>query len=430
MRHRIALAALAALTLTAPAAGAAENEYAPLERPGPALTVGVAALSAALECTPDVKAAARNPVLLIPGTNLDPDPNFAWNYMRAFAAQKQPYCSVTLPNHTMGDIQVAGEYVVHALRAMAEQSGRKVSVLGFSQGGMLPRWALRFWPDTREIVEDVVGLAPSNHGTDTAVGYCRFPCPPAYWQQRTGSRFGQALNSGAETFAGIDYTVAYTRNDEIVYPNLDEASSRSALRGGPGRVANVQLQSVCPANVAEHLAIGSYDPVGYAIAMDALSHPGPADQARIDRAVCSQAFHPGVDPATFAADYAAYVGAVGQASAESPTQTAEPELRCYTLAACPVTRSTPAASPVTERCSMPERLRFTVSQRRGRVTRVRVYVDRRLYKVIHGRRIRRITIPRPARRRFTVRVVASTATKRRLTASRRYRGCPPASPTV
>ncbi len=30
-----------------------------------------------------------------------------------------------------------------------------------SQGGMIGRWATRFWPDTRQMVDDIVGLAPS-----------------------------------------------------------------------------------------------------------------------------------------------------------------------------------------------------------------------------------------------------------------------------
>lgn len=65
----------------------------------------------------------------------------------------------------MGDIQVTGEYVVHAIRTVHQLSGRQTDVLGFSQGGMLPRWALRFWPDTRPMVNAFVALDPSNHGT-------------------------------------------------------------------------------------------------------------------------------------------------------------------------------------------------------------------------------------------------------------------------
>ena len=124
-----------------------------------------AALRASLACTAGVSSGSRNPILLVPGTNLDPGPNFSWNYERALQAMGWPYCTVTLPYHTMGDIQVAGEYIVGALRTMAASAGRKVDVLGYSQGGMVPRWALRFWPDTRPLVEDLVGLDPSNHGT-------------------------------------------------------------------------------------------------------------------------------------------------------------------------------------------------------------------------------------------------------------------------
>src|SRR3954471_8677246 len=136
----------------------------------------------------------------------------------------------------MGDIQVSAEYVVFALRRMREQAGRRVSIIGFSQGGMIGRWALRWWPDTRADVEDLVGLAPSNHGTASARTVCQSSCPAAYWQQRDDSRFTAALNAGQETFAGIDYTVAFTHADEVVTPNADAATGSSALRTGGGRI--------------------------------------------------------------------------------------------------------------------------------------------------------------------------------------------------
>jgi hypothetical protein len=270
----------------------------------------------------------RDPILLVPGTGLTPTTNFSWNHVRAFEAAGLPWCALTLPDNALGDIQVAGEYVVHALRHVSRLSGRKVDVLGFSQGGMVPRWALRFWPDTRALVDDLVGLAPSNHGTVDAQA-CLVACPAAFWQQRTTARFLDALNSGAETFAGIDYTVVYTRFDEVVVPNLDAATGSSSLRTGDGTIANLASQDVCPLNVADHLAMGSYDPVGYAAALDAFDHPGPASAARIPRSVCSQPFHPGVNPLTFALDYAGYSTSVGAAVAATPQVPAEPRLRRY-----------------------------------------------------------------------------------------------------
>ena len=51
------------------------------------------------------------------------------------------------------------------------------------------------------------------------------------------------------------------------------------------------LQDVCANDPAEHnLLLG--DPLAYALAVDALTHPGPADPARIPAATCQQLFIP------------------------------------------------------------------------------------------------------------------------------------------
>jgi hypothetical protein len=321
--------------------------YAPLDAPGPALSVPVNELDASLQCSGPLAGVTRNPILLVPGTNLNPGPNFGWNYERAFANLGWPYCAVTLPRHGLGDIQVSAEYVVHALRKMSNASGRKVDIVGFSQGGMLPRWALRFWPDTRALVGDLVGLAPNNHGTRDTDYLCVSFCPPSYHQQASTSAFFLALNSGKETFAGIDYTVAYSHFDEVVTPNLDDTGS-SSLHTGDGAIANVPLQSICPLNTTEHLGVGSYDPVAYALAIDALTHPGPASAARIDRAVCMRLAQPGVDPATFATDYAAYLADVASAYQTSEYTREEPPLACYVTASCAapsVAGPTPTTAP-------------------------------------------------------------------------------------
>lgn len=327
------VAAVGPMAIAAPRSSAGAT-YAPVNRPGPALDVPHKLLQASVECTRDVAIARREPILLVPGTNLDPQPNFGWNYERAFRARHWPYCSVTLPHHAMGDVQVAGEYVVYAIRHVARLSGRKVEILGYSQGGMLPRWALRFWPDTRHLVDDVVGLDPSNHGTLDAQALCRAQCPPAYWQQASGAQFYDALNSRAETFAGIDYTVVYSHTDEVVVPNTSSSGS-SSLHTGAGRIANIAVQDSCPADVSEHLAMGSYDAVGSALAVDAFTHTGPAQVSRIDAGVCTQPFQPGVDPATFPADYAGFVATIGTSAAASPETAAEPPLACYVFATPP-----------------------------------------------------------------------------------------------
>jgi hypothetical protein len=339
----VAIAVLAAIGVVGGnPAGASTASFAPLDRPGPALSVPTATLSAALACHGDLAGSALEPVVLSPATGVTPDQNYSWNYERAFTAQRRPWCAVTMPFHTLGDIQTAGEYLVYAIRAVHAKAGRRIAVMGHSQGGMSMRWALRFWPDTRAMVDDVIGFAGSNHGT-TAIPSCRpgwTSCLPAVWQQQASSNFITALNSGTETFQGISYTEIFTHTDEVVRPNNTDATSSSALHTGSGAITNVSTQSICPLDVYEHLSVGTIDPVAYALATDALNHAGPAQPQRINRSTCLQLVQPGVNPLNVNMYLQILAGAPGLLSVSlpdvnlvgAPEVPAEPALRCYVLA--------------------------------------------------------------------------------------------------
>ena len=376
-----------------------------------ALSVPPANLEKSLVCK-RLAGAERAPVLLVPGTSETPA-MFDWNWVPYLESRGWPYCTVELPEAATGDVQTNAEYVAHAIRRMFALTGRRVQVVGHSQGGMVPRWVLKWWPDTRAMVDDLVGLAASNHGTETAKAPCSSPdgCAESFWQQTSGSRFLTALNEGGETFAGISYTVAFTRYDTIVVPNADARSGSSALRTGDGAIANVLVQDLCPANSADHLAMGTYDPVAHAVAVDALEHAGPADPGRLDAAVCSAPFMPGVDTASFASDYAAYAGDVADATRSARRVRAEPELRCYVAGSCP-----PAAIA---------RARVVVSPRyyrRGRATRATIrgaiaYRDGRRPPaagaiVIFG--ARRVQLPASGRVTISVRFGATGLQKARI----------------
>jgi hypothetical protein len=62
-------------------------------------------------------------------------------------------------------------------------------------------------------------------------------------------------------------------------------------------------------HVAEHLSMGTTDPVGYALVLDAITHDGPGNPARISPSVCSRALMPGVNPLTLPLN-GARVGAI------------------------------------------------------------------------------------------------------------------------
>ncbi|MFE3060279.1 esterase/lipase family protein [Nocardia sp. NPDC059239] len=317
-------------TVTAVPVSADPGGFAPLDRPGPSLSVPSDQLAASVSCTANARGADRNVVLFVPGTGFTPQEDYGLNWFQAMDRLGWAYCSVTEPDHALGDAQIAAEYVVNAIRYVYGISGRKVDVIGHSQGGTEPRFALRFWPDLRALVEKYVGLAATNHGSVIADATCNglLGCAPAVWQQTTGSNYVSAMNSGQETFAGISYTDVYTHTDEVVQPNLDSHGS-SSLRTGDGEITNVAVQDICPFDIAGHIGVGTSDPVAYAIVIDALTHSGPADPVRVSREDCSHVFMPGVDPVTYAAEEAAIVATAAARLLVHPRVPAEPKLQPY-----------------------------------------------------------------------------------------------------
>ncbi len=402
--------------LGATPAAAADPVFAPVDRPGPPLSVPAAKLDGALLCSPSLASTKRAPVLLVQGTGATAKDNWSWTYEPALDKLGIAWCQVDLPENATADVQVAGEYVVHAIRTMHARAGRRIAIIGHSQGGMVPRWALRFWPDTRTMVDDLIGFAPSNHGTTQAGPTCNGGCSAANWQQSDTSNFMKALNSFQETFKGISYTSIYTRTDEIVQPNQNAQTGSSSLRTGDGARTNVATQDVCPNDVYEHLSIGLVDPVAYALAVDALDHDGPAEPKRIPLTVCAQALHPGINPATFATDAAA--AAADYAAYQSASIPAEPPLACYTLASCAA--STPTA-PVRRACT--SRRRFVVHVPRLRA--VTVTLGGRPLRL--QRRAGRLTVLVDLRGRkagaVTLTIRGRTASGRTVTQTRRYRPC-------
>ena len=116
---------------------------------------------------------------------------------------------------------MASEYVVHAVRTINARSGRRVDIVGHSQGGLEPRWALRWWPRLLSKVDDLVTLATPNHGT--VVADTPGPTCPACWQMRPRRTSSPRSNSRDETpgtiAAAPSYTALYSLTDELVQPS-------------------------------------------------------------------------------------------------------------------------------------------------------------------------------------------------------------------
>ena len=262
----------------------------------PRLDVRASKLRSALFCQESVSRAARTPVLLVTGTGVDGSEAWPDGLQIALRRDRVPSCYVNLLRHATADIQVAAEYVVYAIRRMRKRGGRKIAVYGLSQGGLLPRFALTYWPSLRKQVGDVVLVAGTHHGTtafsslvDACDSRCRFPA--AAWQQAAGSHLLRALNRRGrpETFGPTSWTTVRTLDDEIAQPT-GGAHPTSALRGA----SNLVIQRICPGRTTNHIGSG-VDSVSYAALRDALSHKGPARAARLGARVCRRPYAPGLD---------------------------------------------------------------------------------------------------------------------------------------
>jgi triacylglycerol esterase/lipase EstA (alpha/beta hydrolase family) len=154
-------------------------------------------------------------------------------------------------------------------RVRAATGAAKVSLVGHSQGGMMPRYYLKYLGGKHE-VDDLIGLAPSNHGTTNPLAPPGGLLCPACAEQAAGSAFLRNLNAGDETPGNVSYTVVVTRYDAVVVPYTS-----GYLAPGPN-TTNALLQERCPLNFADHLAI-SNDPAAIQWVEHALRRPGPAD---------------------------------------------------------------------------------------------------------------------------------------------------------
>jgi triacylglycerol lipase len=266
-----------------PAAGAAAPE------PGPRLAEPRADLRAAVRCDSRQRLrTARRVVLLVHGTATTPAESWSWGYQRALRADGFAACTVRLPDHGLGSFTRAAEYVVVAARTAIRRSGRDIAIVGHSQGGQLAVWVTRFWPDVAARVDDVVALASPLDGTSLGNELCALRrCAALAWQSARGSRTVAALRR-APVPRGAATTAIATRYDEIVRPQPQVNRIRGAR--------SILLQDVCANDPVEHnLILG--DPLGYALVVDAITHPGPAAPSRIPRTVCQQAFIPHGDVA-------------------------------------------------------------------------------------------------------------------------------------
>ncbi|WP_026550465.1 alpha/beta fold hydrolase [Arthrobacter sp. Br18] len=224
------------------------------------------------------------PVVLVPGTFESMLKN--WSTLSP-VLKEQGYCVFALNYGTTNGIDAtgpvadsAGELATFVNEVLKATGTRKVDVVGHSQGGMMPRYYLGFLGGAKK-VNHLVGIAPSNHGTEGVSTPAPDDLPvgtddsgvlcQACADQEAGSPFLAELNSIGDTVTGPAYTVITTKYDEVVTPY------QSQFLSGPAKhVTNILLQDKCPLNLIEHDQ-APIDPAVHQLVSHALSKPGPAN---------------------------------------------------------------------------------------------------------------------------------------------------------
>jgi triacylglycerol esterase/lipase EstA (alpha/beta hydrolase family) len=242
-------------------------------------------------CKPS--AAHPHPVVLVHGTFANSVDN--WLALAPYL-ESRDYCVFSFDYgqlsgvplfYGLGPIDKSAEQLKTFVDKVLTATGAaETDLVGHSQGGLMPRYYLRFLGGAAK-VNALVGIAPDNHGTTLSgltnllpyfpgVGDFLTTNTPALADQVVGSAFLTKLNEGGDTVPGVKYTVLATKYDEVVTPY------RSQFLSGSG-VHNVLLQDLCPLDLSEHVAIGLFDRIAFHEVANAL------DPAHATATTCASA---------------------------------------------------------------------------------------------------------------------------------------------
>jgi pimeloyl-ACP methyl ester carboxylesterase len=291
LRHYlVSLAVVATTALTAvaaaPAASASTAQYPVPYSFTAGLLAGITSPSAPplgsnnWNCKPTT--AHPDPIVLVHGTFANMTDS--WQALSPLLANNG-YCVFALnyggstpgnPIQGTGPIEASAQQLADFVTKVLTATGAaKVDIVGHSQGGMMPRYYIKFLGGSSK-VDTLVGLAPSNHGT-TLFGLSQLasafpggtqqdPFCQACSQQMAGSSFLQHLNANSDP-GPPSYTVIETMYDEVVTPYTSAFLPQAS---------NILLQSRCADDFSDHLSI-IYDQNALQLVLNALdpAHPSP-----------------------------------------------------------------------------------------------------------------------------------------------------------
>jgi hypothetical protein len=255
------------------------------------------ALRKAIFIPPGFTYGKKPPVLFVPGTGAYGGSNFASNLRKLLTGQTfaDPVW-LNIPGAMLGDAQTNSEYIAYAINYISSVSrnSKQLAVISWSQGGLDTQWAFKYWPSTRKVVRDFLPVSPDFRGTVFAnilclgvVGGINLPCDPSVLQQQATSNYVAALRRNGGDSAYVPTTTFYSGFfDEIVQPQSGTAASAYLNDARHVGVTNIEVQVACAGQLGgtfyDHAGV-LFNPIVYALIVDALTHAGPGSLARVNR---------------------------------------------------------------------------------------------------------------------------------------------------
>ena len=275
-------------------------------------------------------------IVMIPPTAIPGGQTWAVSYAKLLARDRiaNPMW-LNIPSNSLQDAQVTAEYVAYVINYVSQYTGgRNLSVIAWSQGNVNTQWALKYFSSTQQVVTDYIGISPDYRGTVLAQmmcpGFPRLPCPPSVLQQIDNSTFINVLRRNGGDSEFVPTTTVYSVTDEVVQPQSGPDASGFLFNAN-----NNLVQELCPmlpaGSIYTHEGV-LYNPLGYALTVDALTHAGHANTSRMlanNPDICLLLTTPGLTVNDVLSIEATVVTSILNMATYSPRQFEEPPTKAY-----------------------------------------------------------------------------------------------------
>ncbi|KAI5248659.1 alpha/beta-hydrolase [Aureobasidium subglaciale] len=257
----------------------------------PKYSVTESSLRSAIYIPASFQGGKVQPVILMPGSGSTGYFTYVGNYIKLLTGSgyADPVW-LNIPGYLLNDAQVNAEYAAYAINYIASITGKKVSIIGWSQGNIDIQWAFKYFTSTVKSVRNHIAISPDYAGTVNANLICPdgLPCDPAVLQQqyKGTSNFIDRMRLGNGDSAYVPTTTVYSGLfDEIVEPQQGTGASAYLNDARKVGVTNNYLQGICPGlpggSFYTHEGV-LYNPIAFGLVKDALINGGAGKTSRLD----------------------------------------------------------------------------------------------------------------------------------------------------